>query len=164
MLKKQLIVRGLMVILVIILTVTGVRISNEKQDLQKEIESLTVQLKEQKEKNTNEIDNVNYKFMDVFFSYDKMNDRTEKSKEYLTDKGFLAAYPSGSNSSDLITSKMADLKFYTSEVNEGKYIYMNEFTQTITFGGNANEVKRIVKTELVKSGDTWKVNDIQLMN
>lgn len=139
----------------------------ENQKLQNKIEDLTLQLDAQDKelnKNTKEIDNVNYKFMDVFFNYDGTSNRVEKAKEYLTDKGFLAAFPSGTKTSDLISSKMNDLKFYVAEENEGRYIYVSEFNQTITFGGKQNTVKRIVKTELVKTSDSWAVDKIELMN
>ncbi|QHZ53347.1 hypothetical protein [Paenibacillus larvae] len=110
----------------------------------------------------------NAEFIKAFFEYDDLTTQIEKVKKLTTERGLLKAYPSGMSterSGEVVTKIGGVETFEKLDEKDKKYVeYINEFNQTISFGGKKNRVKRIVKTQLKLVDGTWKVNNVELMN
>ncbi|MEV2532683.1 hypothetical protein ABND92_19250 [Paenibacillus larvae] len=86
----------------------------------------------------------------------------------LTEEGLLKAYPSGiseKNNSD-VKAEISGLEVYDKKLDEKHIRFINEFMQTISFGGGKkNTIKRIVKTDVIQvDGGEWKVNNVELVD
>lgn len=111
---------------------------------------------------------VNADFIDAFFMYKDTNVRLDKVKPMLTEEGLLKAYPSGiseKNNSD-VKAEISGLEVYDKKLDEKHIRFINEFMQTISFGGGKkNTIKRIVKTDVIQvDGGEWKVNNVELVD
>ncbi|ARF67293.1 hypothetical protein B7C51_04815 [Paenibacillus larvae subsp. pulvifaciens] len=125
-------------------------------------------VEDNKPKEKNDAQKVNAEFIKAFFEYDDLAAQIEKVKKLTTERGLLKAYPSGMSterSGELVTKIGGVETFEKIDEKDNKYVeYINEFNQTISFGGKKNRVKRIVKTGLKLVDGTWKVNNVELMN
>ncbi|ARF67841.1 hypothetical protein B7C51_08395 [Paenibacillus larvae subsp. pulvifaciens] len=131
-------------------------------------EQKTEATEDNKPKEKNDAQKVNAEFIKVFFEYEDLADQIEKVKKLTTERGLLKAYPSGMSTErggEVVTKIGGVETFEKIDEKDKKYVeYINEFNQTISFGGKKNRVKRIVKTGLKLVDGTWKVNNVELMN
>ncbi|AHD04720.1 hypothetical protein [Paenibacillus larvae] len=131
-------------------------------------EQKTEATEDNKPKEKNDAQKVNAEFIKAFFEYDDLAAQIEKVKKLTTERGLLKAYPSGTSterSGEVVTKIGGVETFEKLDEKDNKYVeYINEFNQTISFGGKKNRVKRIVKTGLKLVDGTWKVNNVELMN
>jgi len=117
-------------------------------------------------KNTDALQ-INRKFLISFFTYQNTAERYENIKPFMTDQGYKATHPSGTdlpNSEESVQSSMIGLKPFEYQSSKTEAEFFNEFKLTTEFNDVANKETVIVKTSLIyvkKQG--WKVDDVEFI-
>lgn len=110
---------------------------------------------------------VNREFLKSFFTYQTTAERYENIKSFMTDQGYQATHPSGTNlpnSEQSIQSSMVGLKPFEYQSSKTETEFFNEFKLTTEFNGVANTETVIVKTSLIHVKDQgWKVDDVEFI-
>ncbi|MCA0174615.1 hypothetical protein [Bacillus sp. RAR_GA_16] len=110
---------------------------------------------------------VNQEFLNHFFTYETPNDRYKNIQTYMTDQGFQATHPSGTElpkSEESVTSTMSGLKAYEFDFSKTEAAFLNEFQLSTDFNDVTNTETVIVKTSLVYVKEQgWKVDDVEFV-
>lgn len=110
---------------------------------------------------------VNREFLQSFFTYQTIAERYENIKPFMTDQGYKATHPSGTdlpNSEQSVKSSMVGLKPFEYQDSKTEAEFFNEFKLTTEFNGVANTETVIVKTSLIYVKEQgWKVDDIEFV-
>jgi hypothetical protein len=110
---------------------------------------------------------INRKFLKSFFTYQTTAERYEKIKPFMTDRGYKATHPSGTNLPDTdqsVKSSMVGLKPFEYQTSKTQAEFFNEFKLNTEFNDVTNTETVIVKTSLIyvkKKG--WKVDDVEFI-
>ncbi|WP_273836210.1 hypothetical protein [Guptibacillus sedimenti] len=109
----------------------------------------------------------NQEFLNHFFTYETTSDRYKNIETYMTDQGFQATHPSGSElpkSVESVTSTMSGLKAYEFNSSKTEAAFLNEFQLSTDFNDVTNTETVIVKTSLVYVKELgWKVDDVEFV-
>jgi hypothetical protein len=110
---------------------------------------------------------VNREFLKRFFTYQTTAERYENIKPIITDQGYMATHPSGTelpNSEQSVVSSMIGLKPFEYQSSKTEAEFFNEFKLTTEFNGVANTETVIVKTSLIYVKEQgWKVDDVEFI-
>lgn len=110
---------------------------------------------------------VNRKFLEKFFTYQTTAERYEKIKPLMTDQGFKATHPSGTelpDSEESVKSSMVELKPYEYQSSKTEAEFLNEFKLSTEFNSVTNTETVIVKTSLIHvEGQRWLVDDVEFI-
>ncbi|MBT2737961.1 hypothetical protein [Bacillus sp. ISL-7] len=110
---------------------------------------------------------VNREFLKNFFTYQTTAERYKNIKPLMTDQGFKATHPSGSelpNSRESVKSSMVGLKPFEYQSSKTEAEFFNEFKLTTEFNNVANTETAIVKTSLIFVKDQgWKGDDVEFV-
>jgi uncharacterized protein len=110
---------------------------------------------------------VNREFLERFFTYQTTAERYENIKPLMTDQGYNATHPSGSelpNSEQSVKSSMVGLKPFEYQSSKTEAEFLNEFKLTTEFNDVANTETVIIKTSLIYVKDQgWKVDDFEFI-
>ncbi|MED3564512.1 hypothetical protein [Bacillus xiapuensis] len=110
---------------------------------------------------------VNRKFLEKFFTYQTTAERYEKIKPLMTDQGFKATHPSGTElpkSKQSVKSSMVGLKPFEYQSSKTEAEFFNEFKLTTEFNNVSNTETVIVKTSLIYVKEQgWKINDVEFV-
>ncbi|MGG1400257.1 hypothetical protein ABE288_20905 [Bacillus salipaludis] len=110
---------------------------------------------------------VNRKFLEKFFTYQKTAERYEEIKPLMTDQGFKATHPSGTElpkSKQSVRSSMVGLKPFEYQSSKTEAEFFNEFKLTTEFNDVSNTETVIVKTSLFYLKEQgWKVDDVEFI-
>jgi hypothetical protein len=110
---------------------------------------------------------VNGKFLEKFFTYQTTAERYEKIKPLMTDQGFKATHPSGTElpkSKQSVKSLMVGLKPFEYQSSKSEAEFFNEFKLTTEFNNVSNTETVIVKTSLIYVKEQgWKINDVEFV-
>ncbi|KKI92178.1 hypothetical protein WQ54_10825 [Bacillus sp. SA1-12] len=110
---------------------------------------------------------VNREFLERFFTYQTTSERYENIKPFMTDQGYKATHPSGTelpNSEQSVKSSIVGLKPFEFLSSKTEAEFFNEFKLTTEFNGVANTETVIVKTSLIYIKDIdWKVDDVEFV-
>jgi hypothetical protein len=108
---------------------------------------------------------VNREFLTNFFTYQTTTERYKNSKPFMTDQGYKATHPSGTelpNSEQSVKSSMVGLKPFEYQSSKTKAEFFNEFKLSTEFNDVTNTETVIVKTSLLYvKGQGWKINDVE---
>ncbi|MBT2739046.1 hypothetical protein [Bacillus sp. ISL-7] len=110
---------------------------------------------------------VNRKFLTTFFTYQTTAERYKNIKPFMTDQGYKATQPSGTelpNSDQSVQSSMVGLKPFEYQSSKTESEFFNEFNLSTEFNGVSNTETVIVKTSLIyvkKQG--WKIDDVEFV-
>jgi uncharacterized protein len=109
--------------------------------------------------------NVNREFLEKFFTYQTMADRYKNIKPLMTDRGFMATHPSGSelpHSDESVKSSIVNLKPFEYQSSNVDAEFLNEFELTTEFNNVSSTKTVIVKTSLIfVQNQGWKVDDVE---
>lgn len=110
---------------------------------------------------------INREFLERFFTYQTTAERYEKIKPFMTDQGYKATHPSGTelqDSEQSVKSSMVGLKPFEYQSSKTEAEFFNEFKLTTEFNNVANTETIIVKTSLIYVKDKgWKIDDVEYM-
>ncbi|QWC25150.1 hypothetical protein KJK41_22235 (plasmid) [Bacillus haikouensis] len=110
---------------------------------------------------------VNREFLKNFFTYQTTAERYKKIKPFMTDRGYKATHPSGTNLPDTdqsVKSSMVGLKPFEYQSSKTQAEFFNEFKLSTEFNEVANTETVIVKTSLVFVKEQgWKVDDVEFI-
>jgi hypothetical protein len=110
---------------------------------------------------------VNRKFLNNFFTYQTTAERYETIKSFMTDQGYKATHPSGTelpNSEQSVKSSMTGLKPFEYQSSKTEAEFFNEFKLSTEFNDVTNTETVIVKTSLVYVKEKgWKIDDIEFV-
>jgi hypothetical protein len=107
---------------------------------------------------------VNRKFLNNFFTYQTTAERYENIKSLMTDQGYKATHPSGTelpNSKQSVKSSMTGLKPFEYQSSKTEAEFFNEFNLSTEFNDVTNTETVIVETSLIYIKEKgWKIDDI----
>lgn len=110
---------------------------------------------------------VNRKFLNSFFTYQTTAERYEKIKPLMTNQGYKATHPSGTelpNSEQSVESSMTGLKPFEYQSSKTEAEFFNEFKLSTEFNDVTNTETVIVKTSLIYVIEQgWKINDVEFI-
>jgi uncharacterized protein len=110
---------------------------------------------------------VNREFLERFFTYQTTAERYKKIKPFMTDQGYKATHPSGTelpNSEQSVKSSMVGLKPFEYQSSKTEAEFFNEFKLTTEFKNVANTKTVIVKTSLIYvKNQGWKIDDVEFV-
>lgn len=110
---------------------------------------------------------VNQKFLEKFFTYQTTAERYEEIKPLMTDQGFKATHPSGTElpkSKQSVRSSMVGLKPFEYQSSKTEAEFLNEFELTTEFNDVSNTETVIVKTSLIYIKEQgWKIDDVEFV-
>lgn len=110
---------------------------------------------------------INREFLTSFFTYQMTAERYKNIKPFMTDQGYNATHPSGTelpNSEQSVKSSMVGLKPFEHQSSKTEAEFFNEFKLTTEFNGVANTETVIVKTSLIYVKEQgWKVDDVEFV-
>jgi hypothetical protein len=112
---------------------------------------------------------VNNQFVIKFFNYESTRQRYEAVESLMTEKGYLATYPSGFElpADSSVKSSIRNLKSFVQKspvTEEDKMEILNEFVVITEFNDIKSSKEVIMRTQLVFSKDSgWKVDDIEMI-
>ncbi|MEH7375678.1 hypothetical protein [Neobacillus drentensis] len=110
---------------------------------------------------------VNREFLKNFFTYQTTADRYQNIKPFMTDQGYKATHPSGTelpNSKQSVKSSMVGLKPFEYQSSKTDAEFFNEFMLSTEFNDVTNTETVIVKTSLIyvkKQG--WRIDDVEFV-
>ncbi|MED3994577.1 hypothetical protein P4647_07895 [Peribacillus frigoritolerans] len=110
---------------------------------------------------------VNREFLESFFTYQTTAERYKKIEPFMTDQGFKATHPSGTelpDSEESVKSSMVGLKQFEYQTSKTEAEFFNEFKLTTEFNNVAATDTVIVKTSLIYVKEQgWKVDDVEFI-
>ncbi|MGE6717479.1 hypothetical protein ACQKGD_08855 [Peribacillus frigoritolerans] len=110
---------------------------------------------------------VNRQFLESFFTYQTTAERYKKVEPFMTDQGFKATHPSGTelpDSEESVKSSMVGLKPFEYQISKTEAEFFNEFKLTTEFNNVAATDTVIVKTSLIFVKEQgWKVDDVEFI-
>ncbi|CAK6481266.1 hypothetical protein IFT92_09400 [Peribacillus simplex] len=110
---------------------------------------------------------VNRQFLESFFTYQTTAERYKKVEPFMTDQGFKATHPSGTelpDSEESVKSSMVGLKPFEYQTSKTEAEFFNEFKLTTEFNNVAATDTVIVKTSLIYVKEQgWKVDDVEFI-
>ena len=110
---------------------------------------------------------VNRQFLESFFTYQTTAERYKKVESFMTDQGFKATHPSGTelpDSEESVKSSMVGLKPFEYQTSKTEAEFFNEFKLTTEFNNVAATDTVIVKTSLIFVKEQgWKVDDVEFI-
>lgn len=110
---------------------------------------------------------VNQEFLNQFFTYKATGDRYTNIEAYMTDQGFQATHPSGTEppkTEESVTSIMRGLRAYEYQSSKTEVAFLNEFSLSTNFNDVTNTETVIVKTKLIYVKEQgWKVDDVEFV-
>jgi uncharacterized protein len=110
---------------------------------------------------------VNREFIKNFFTYQTTAERYKKIKPFMTDRGYKATHPSGTDLPDTdqsVKSTMVGLKPFEYQSSKTQAEFFNEFKLSTEFNDVANTETVIVKTSLIFiKGQGWKIDDVEFI-
>lgn len=111
--------------------------------------------------------NTNREFLEAFFTYETTAERYKKIEPYMTDQGFQATHPSGTElpkSGESVKSSLLGLKPFEYQASKTEAEFFNEFKLTTEYNNVANTETVIVKTSLIYVKEKgWKINDVEFV-
>ncbi|WP_191561643.1 hypothetical protein [Metabacillus idriensis] len=109
----------------------------------------------------------NRDFLEAFFTYETTAERYKKIEPFMTDQGFQATHPSGTElpeSGESVKSSLVGLKPFEYQSSKTEAEFFNEFKLTTEFNNVANTETVIVKTSLLYVKEKgWKVHDVEFI-
>jgi hypothetical protein len=125
------------------------------------------QIKELSSIQSTEVLKVNREFLESFFTYQTIAERYKNIKPFMTDQGYKATHPSGTEiptSEQQVKSSIVELKPFEYQSSKTETEFFNEFKLTTEFNNVANTETVIVKTSLVYVKEKgWKVEDVEFI-
>ncbi|TKH06138.1 hypothetical protein FC682_06215 [Peribacillus simplex] len=110
---------------------------------------------------------INRKFLESFFTYQTTAERYKKIEKFMTDQGYKATHPSGTDlpdSEESVQSSMVGLKPFEYQSSKTEAEFFNEFKLTTEFNNVAATDTVIVKTSLIFVKEQgWKVDDVEFI-
>ncbi|MCM3413227.1 hypothetical protein [Metabacillus litoralis] len=110
---------------------------------------------------------VNQEFLENFFTYQRTAERYQNIKPFMTDQGYKATHPSGTelpNSKQSVKSSMVGLKPFEYQSSKTEAEFFNEFKLSTEFNDVSNTETVIVKTSLIHVKEQgWKVDDVEFV-
>jgi uncharacterized protein len=110
---------------------------------------------------------VNREFLKNFFTYQTTAERYQNIKPFMTDQGYKATHPSGTelpDSEESVKSSMVSLKPFEYQSSKTEAEFFNEFKLSTEFNNVTNTETVIVKTSLIHvGGQGWKVDDVEFI-
>ncbi|MGA9286789.1 MAG: hypothetical protein WBV93_00455 [Anaerobacillus sp.] len=110
---------------------------------------------------------VNQEFLKHFFNYETTGERYTNIESFMTDRGFQATHPSGTDlpkSDESVTSTMSGLRAYEFNSSKTEAAFLNEFQLSTDFNDITTTETVIVKTSLVYVKEQgWKVDDVEFV-
>ncbi|WP_139311339.1 hypothetical protein [Bacillus sp. MRMR6] len=110
---------------------------------------------------------INQELLEHFFIYQTTAERYKNIKPLMTDQGYKATHPSGTELPDTeesVKSSMVGLKPFEYQLSKTEAEFFNEFKLTTEFNGVATTDTVIVKTSLIYVKDQgWKVDDVEFV-
>jgi len=138
---------------------------SQLQEVQANQENYKVQIKSLSSIQNTDALKINREFLERFFTYQTTKERYKKIKPFMTDQGYKATHPSGTNlpdSEESVKSSIVGLKPFEYQSSKTEAEFFNEFKLTTEFNNVANTETVIVKTSLVYvKGQGWKINDVE---
>ena len=120
-------------------------------------------------KNTeiNKATTVTQKFIEAFFTYDNTLERYKNIKIYTTEQGYRSTFPSGmeppTKGAD-IRSRIDELEIFEKQYSKNEITTISTFEVTTTFNDVPAIAKMVIKTNVVKVGGEWKIDDVTILS
>ncbi|USK35820.1 hypothetical protein LIT25_11245 [Bacillus sp. F19] len=109
--------------------------------------------------------NTNREFLESFFTYETTAERYKKIEPFMTDQGFKATHPSGTelpDSEESVKSSMVGLKPFEYQSSKTEAEFFNEFKLSTEFNNVASTETVIVKTSLIYVKEKgWRIDDVE---
>ncbi|MFY0784011.1 hypothetical protein AB1K18_27665 [Peribacillus simplex] len=110
---------------------------------------------------------LNRQFLESFFTYQTTAERYKKIEPFMTDQGFKASHPSGTelpDSEESVKSSMVGLKPFEYQTSKTEAEFFNKFKLTTEFNNVAATDTVIVKTSLIFVKEQgWRVDDVEFI-
>jgi hypothetical protein len=110
---------------------------------------------------------INREFLESFFTYQTTAERYKKIEPFMTDQGYKATHPSGTelpDSEESVKSSMVGLKPFEYQYSKTEAEFFNEFKLTTEFNNVAATDTVIVKTSLIYvKVQGWKVDNVEFI-
>jgi hypothetical protein len=140
---------------------------SQLQEVQANQENYKVQIKSLSSIQNTDALKINREFLERFFTYQTTKERYKKIKPFMTDQGYKATHPSGTNppdSKESVKSSMVGLKPFEYQSSKTEAEFFNEFKLTTEYNNVANTETVIVKTSLIYvKNQGWKINDVEFV-
>lgn len=138
-------------------------IANE-QEKNKQLENQIVSLQNN---GLNQAKDTTESFIRAFFSYDNTLDRYQNIKAYTTQQGYKSTFPSGTEPPTTgadIESRISDLEIFSNRYSSNEITTVSTFKTTTTFNDVPSNSEMVIKTDLVKTGSQWKVDNVEILS
>jgi uncharacterized protein len=156
---------GFVVAVLVIMYVFSLR--TQLQEVRANQNNYEEQIKELSSIQSTEVLKVNREFLESFFTYQTIAERYKNIKPFMTDQGYKATHPSGTEiptSEQQVKSSIVELKPFEYQSSKTETEFFNEFKLTTEFNNVANTETVIVKTSLVYVKEKgWKVEDVEFI-
>ncbi|WP_028401072.1 hypothetical protein [Ectobacillus panaciterrae] len=106
-------------------------------------------------------------FIQAFFNYDNTLDRYKNIKTYTTEQGYRSTFPSGmeppTKGAD-IRSRINELEIFEKKYSKNEITTISTFKVMTTFNDVPSTSKMVIKTNVVKVGSEWKIDDVTILS
>ncbi|PEE33435.1 hypothetical protein CN271_22395 [Bacillus cereus] len=166
--KRKTLITAITVIAVIVIAVLYFfQLNNaigREQLKNKQLKDEITSLKHTEGNKTNELTK---NFITAFFTYDNTLQRYQNIKQYTTEQGYKSTFPSGmeppSKGAD-IRSSIDELEIYSKQKSKSEITTVSIFEVTTTFNEVPSVSKMVIKTDLVKVENGWKIDDVTILS
>ncbi|MED3950272.1 hypothetical protein [Priestia aryabhattai] len=162
--KKTLIIVLIILVAAILYFIQLNRTIANEQEKNKQLENQIVSLQNN---GLNQAKDTTESFIRAFFSYDNTLDRYQNIKAYTTQQGYKSTFPSGTEPPTTgadIESRISDLEIFSNRYSSNEITTVSTFKTTTTFNDVPSNSEMVIKTDLVKTGSQWKVDNVEILS
>ncbi|MGR6342656.1 hypothetical protein ACU5CE_33495 [Priestia megaterium] len=162
--KKTLIIVLIILVAAVLYFIQLNRAIANEQEKNKQLENQIVSLQNN---GLNQAKDTTESFIRAFFSYDNTLDRYQNIKAYTTQQGYKSTFPSGTEPPTTgadIESRISDLEIFSQRYSSNEITTVSTFKTTTTFNDVPSNSEMVIKTDLVKTGSQWKVDNVEILS
>ncbi|NGY87967.1 hypothetical protein F6Y05_33570 (plasmid) [Bacillus megaterium] len=162
--KKTLIIVLIILVAAVLYFIQLNRAIANEQEKNKQLENQIVSLQNN---GLNQAKDTTESFIRAFFSYDNTLDRYQNIKAYTTQQGYKSTFPSGTEPPTTgadIESRISDLEIFSNRYSSNEITTVSTFKTTTTFNDVPSNSEMVIKTDLVKTGSQWKVDNVEILS
>ena len=162
--KKTLIIVLIILVAAVLYFIQLNRAIANEQEKNKQLENQIVSLQNN---GLNQAKDTTENFIRAFFSYDNTLDRYQNIKAYTTQQGYKSTFPSGTEPPTTgadIESRISNLEIFSQRYSSNEITTVSTFKTTTTFNDVPSNSEMVIKTDLVKTGSQWKVDNVEILS
>lgn len=154
---------GFVVVVIIVVYVFSLR--TQLQEVRANQSNYEEQIKSLSSVQQSEAINTNREFLEAFFTYETTAERYKRIEPFMTDQGFKATHPSGTellDSKESVKSSLVGLKPFEYQSSKTEAEFFNEFKLSTEYNNVTSTETVIVKTSLIFVKEKgWRIDDVE---